>query len=280
MVIKSLTGREHGRYFSVMSALCMALLLSVAAHSAQAAPWPKSPSIEAKSWAMLDARSGQIIAEHNADEQLPPASLTKMVTLYLAFEAIKKGRLDPEATVSVSKKAWKIGGSTMFLEPRMHPQLHSDAFELENLELTLGNDGFDHDMLRQTHIVSGLFKDQRQDARLFPAEQTLEMLTCNAAVGLGLEQEIGSLEAGKKADFVCHDTDRPEWQPLQGIVNQLAWLADGRSVHSVWVDGVQVVDNYRSTLIDEDALYAKAQQASREIFERTGLPFKSPWPVA
>jgi len=121
MVIKSITG--HVRNLQIMSALCMALLLSMSTNAALAAPWPKSPSIEAKSWAMIDARSGQIIAEHNADDQLPPASLTKMVTLYLAFEAIKKGRLDPEATVSVSKKAWKIGGSTMFLEPRMHPKV-------------------------------------------------------------------------------------------------------------------------------------------------------------
>ncbi len=121
MVIKSITG--HVRYLQIMAALCMALLLSLSINVAQAAPWPKSPSIEAKSWAMIDARSGQIIAEHNADETLPPASLTKMVTLYLAFEAIKKGRLDPDATVSVSKKAWKIGGSTMFLEPRMHPKV-------------------------------------------------------------------------------------------------------------------------------------------------------------
>jgi len=123
MVIKSTTGHRKERCFSVLPALGMALLLSIAAHSAQAAAWPKSPPIEAKSWAMIDARSGQIIAEHNADEQLPPASLTKMVTLYLAFEAIKKGRLEPEATVSVSNKAWKIGGSTMFLEPRMHPKI-------------------------------------------------------------------------------------------------------------------------------------------------------------
>ncbi len=121
MVIKSTTG--HVRNLQIMQALCMALLLLMSTNAALAAPWPKSPSIEAKSWAMIDARSGQIIAEHNADEQLPPASLTKMVTLYLAFEAIKKGRLDPEATVSVSKKAWKIGGSTMFLEPRMHPKV-------------------------------------------------------------------------------------------------------------------------------------------------------------
>ncbi len=120
MVNKRTAGNTHTRVLPVILPLCMILLLSI---TAQAAAWPKSPPIEAKSWAMIDARSGQIIAEHNADLQLPPASLTKMVTLYMAFEAIKKGRLDPEATVTVSKKAWKIGGSTMFLEPRMHPKV-------------------------------------------------------------------------------------------------------------------------------------------------------------
>lgn len=148
------------------------------------------------------------------------------------------------------------------------------------INIMLGSDGFDHDMMRQTHIVSGLFKDTRQNAQIFPAEETIEMLTRNGAVGLGLDQEIGSLEEGKRADFVCHDTDRPEWQPLQGIVNQLAWLADGRSVHSVWVDGVRVIDNYHSTQIDEESLYARANKSSQEIFDRTGLPFLSPWPVA
>jgi len=120
MVIKSITARTHARILPVIIPVCMALLLSI---TAQAATWPKSPPIEAKSWAMIDARSGQIIAENNADLQLPPASLTKMMTLYLAFEAIKKGRLDPETRVSVSNKAWKIGGSTMFIEPRMHPKV-------------------------------------------------------------------------------------------------------------------------------------------------------------
>ncbi len=98
----------------------MLILLSLPL-SAQALSWPKPPHIEARSWAMLDARSGQIIAEHNADEELPPASLTKMMTLYLAFEDIKLGRLGLDERVSVSRKAWKIGGSTMFLDPRMHP---------------------------------------------------------------------------------------------------------------------------------------------------------------
>ncbi len=120
MVIRS-TGNHGLKRNGVMLAVLCAVLFTAAA--AQAAAWPKAPSIEAKAWAMIDARSGQVIAEHNADQELPPASLTKMMTLYLAFEAIRKGRLDPEATVSISKKAWKIGGSTMFLEPRMHPKV-------------------------------------------------------------------------------------------------------------------------------------------------------------
>ena len=147
------------------------------------------------------------------------------------------------------------------------------------INLLLGSDGFDQDMLRQAHIVSSVFKDVRRDATLFPAESMLEMLTVNGATGLGLADEIGSLAVGNKADLVCHDTDRPEWQPLIGTVNQLAWLADGRSVHSVWVDGERVVDNYRATLIDEEALYARAAESARRVIERAGIDFISPWPV-
>ena len=90
---------------------------------AEAASWPKSPNVEAKSWVLLDARSGQTLVENDSHKKLPPASLTKMMTLYLAFEDIKLGRLKLDETVSVSEKAWKIGGSTMFLEPRLHPQV-------------------------------------------------------------------------------------------------------------------------------------------------------------
>jgi cytosine/adenosine deaminase-related metal-dependent hydrolase len=148
------------------------------------------------------------------------------------------------------------------------------------INILLGSDGFDHDMMRQAQMVSALFKDVRKDVSLFPAQEMLTMLTRNGATALGLEREIGSLEAGKKADFVCHDTDRPEWQPVIGVVNQLAWLADGRSVHSVWVDGVRVIDDYRSTQIDETELYARAAASSAAVIDRSGLPFISPWPVS
>ena len=147
------------------------------------------------------------------------------------------------------------------------------------INLMLGSDGFDPDMLRQAQLASSLFKDARDDASVFPAEDTLAMLTLNGAAGLRLGDEIGSLEAGKKADFVCHDTARVEWQPMQNVLQQLMWLADGRSVHSVWVDGVRVIDDYRSTMIDEQALYARAQAASDAIIDRIELPQVDEWPM-
>jgi len=85
--------------------------------------WPSSPTLQAKSWALIDAKSEQVIVQHNATEELPPASLTKLMTLYLIFEDLKLGRLNKDERLTVSKKAWKIGGSTMFLDPRMHPKV-------------------------------------------------------------------------------------------------------------------------------------------------------------
>ncbi|HET7652216.1 MAG TPA: amidohydrolase, partial [Acidimicrobiales bacterium] len=58
---------------------------------------------------------------------------------------------------------------------------------------------------------------------------------------------------------------------------QLVWSADGRGVHSVFVDGRKVVDDYRLTTVDEKALYARAQAAGEAIVARSGLPDKAKW---
>ena len=145
---------------------------------------------------------------------------------------------------------------------------------------TDGNNGSNYsDLMRATYLVAGLFKDARRDPTIFPAEQVFEMATLNGAKAMGLEKEIGSLEVGKKADLVCHDTNRPEWRPLLNVANQLVWSADGRGVHSVWVDGKRVVDNYRCTTIDEERLYAESQAAAEQIVARSGLPTITRWPL-
>jgi cytosine/adenosine deaminase-related metal-dependent hydrolase len=136
------------------------------------------------------------------------------------------------------------------------------------------------DMMRATYLVAGLFKDARRDATVFPAEQAYEMATLGGARAILSEHEVGSIEPGKKADLVLHDRQRPEWTPLHNVANQLVWSADGRGVHTVFVDGRKVVDDYRLTTIDERALYQRAQEAGEAIVARSGLPDRAKWPRA
>jgi cytosine/adenosine deaminase-related metal-dependent hydrolase len=148
------------------------------------------------------------------------------------------------------------------------------------VNIALGTDGADnHDMMRVMTLMAGLFKDARQDRSVFPAHEVLEMATVNGARVLGMSDRIGSIEVGKKADIVAHDTHRPEWRPINNVLNQLVWSADGRGVHSVWVDGARVVEDYRCTTIDEEALYDEAQAMADALIARTGLPLTSAWPI-
>ncbi len=147
------------------------------------------------------------------------------------------------------------------------------------IRIALGTDGDQPDLIKKMSLASALYKDARQETRIFPAQEVLTMATTGGAALMRLQHDIGSLEPGKKADFVLHDTDRPEWRPLLNALHQLVWSADGRGVHSVWVDGVRVVDNYRATLLDEPALYQKVQIASAEILKRSGIPARSAWPI-
>jgi D-alanyl-D-alanine carboxypeptidase (penicillin-binding protein 5/6) len=99
----------------------LSLLLVVSQAFAQAVPQPQTvipspPQIAAKSWILMDADSGRILAEHNADERLPPASLTKLMTAYLVERELNRGNIAMDDTVRVSENAWRTGGSKMFIE--------------------------------------------------------------------------------------------------------------------------------------------------------------------
>jgi cytosine/adenosine deaminase-related metal-dependent hydrolase len=151
------------------------------------------------------------------------------------------------------------------------------------VNVAIGTDGNNasnySDMMRATYLVAGLFKDARRDATMFPAEQAFAMATRGGAKALLSEHEIGSIEPGKKADLVLHDRDRPEWTPLLNVANQLVYSADGRGVHTVFVDGRRVVADYRLTTVDETDLYRRAQAAGEAIVARSGLPDRSKWPT-
>jgi D-alanyl-D-alanine carboxypeptidase (penicillin-binding protein 5/6) len=92
----------------------LALLLSL---TAQAQSFAAPPTVAAKSWMLLDVTSAQILASAAADERVEPASLTKLMTAYLTFSALKQNRISLTQNVTVSDRAWRTGGSRMFIEP-------------------------------------------------------------------------------------------------------------------------------------------------------------------
>ena len=94
----------------------LAVLLSTAAPAANLMPAPAPPIIGAKSYLVIDSRTGAELASLNPDSPLAPASLTKLMTTYVVFSALKQGQLDLDEEVTVSEKAWRTEGSRMFIE--------------------------------------------------------------------------------------------------------------------------------------------------------------------
>lgn len=80
---------------------------------------PAAPDLEATAYLFFDAQSNQVLASKNPDAKIEPASLTKLMTAYLTFDALKNGRLTLEQQLTASEKAWKSEGSRMFLDPKV-----------------------------------------------------------------------------------------------------------------------------------------------------------------
>ncbi|HEY7601197.1 MAG TPA: amidohydrolase family protein [Methylomirabilota bacterium] len=154
----------------------------------------------------------------------------------------------------------------------------------KGVRIALGTDSPNNsnhvDLVRAMNMAAIQYKDARQDLTQIPAEAALEMATLLGARALGLGDELGSIEPGKRADLVLFDTQRPEWQALFNPVNNLVYNADGRSVHTVIVDGRVVVDAYRQSFVDEARLFARVQELGERLLARTGVTLPRPrWPI-
>ena len=97
----------------------LALGLSLFAFQSFAADVPAAPALEASAYLFFDAQSGQILTSKNPDARIEPASLTKLMTAYLTFDALKNGRLKLDQQLTASERAWKSEGSRMFLDPKV-----------------------------------------------------------------------------------------------------------------------------------------------------------------
>ncbi len=97
-----------------LTLLICSLFLSLA--RAATTPVPSPPSLNAKSYILIDFDSGKVLVEHNADERIAPASITKIMTAYLVYKSLAEGQTNLEDEVSVSEKAWRMEGSRTFIE--------------------------------------------------------------------------------------------------------------------------------------------------------------------
>ncbi|MBT8101598.1 MAG: D-alanyl-D-alanine carboxypeptidase [Gammaproteobacteria bacterium] len=94
----------------------LVLFVSSAVPATGPMPTPAPPIIGAKSYLVIDSRTGRELASLNPDSALAPASLTKLMTTYVVFSALKQGQIDLEDEVTISEKAWRTEGSRMFIE--------------------------------------------------------------------------------------------------------------------------------------------------------------------
>ena len=104
----------------------ISLLLACAGMSPAMAQAPQAPEMAAKAYLLLDVDSDQVLSERQADVQADPASLTKLMTAWLVFDALKAKKITLEQTLPVSVLAWnerKYGGSLMFIDPKMTPKV-------------------------------------------------------------------------------------------------------------------------------------------------------------
>ncbi len=128
------------------------------------------------------------------------------------------------------------------------------------------------DMFEAMRVAAFLQKVTAMDPAVVPAAEAFAMGTIGGARALGMEDQIGSLEAGKKADVILIDLSQPHMRPINSIVNNLVYSASAASdVETVIVDGNIVVENRRLLRCDEQAVIAQAESFAIERFSEAGL---------
>lgn len=130
-----------------------------------------------------------------------------------------------------------------------------------------------NNLFNEMKFTSILHKVQNADSTSFPAWKVLRMATIEAARCMGLEESVGSLRAGKKADVVLVNLHAPamspvlDW-PVRNIVPNLVYSASGSEVDTVLIDGAFVVENGRMRTIDEDAEIKRANRCAQLLCQR------------
>ena len=189
-----------------LSRFFLAALMSVMAFATpsmslgQDLPVPAPPVIGAKSYLVIDAHTGREIATLKADERLAPASLTKLMTAYVVFKALKEGSISLDDSVTVSEKAWRTPGSRMFIEVGtqvsveelllgMIVQSGNDA-SVALAEYVAGSESVFAEMMTQQAMALGMASSRFRNATGLPNDDHYTTARDMATVARAIVQEF------------------------------------------------------------------------------------------
>ena len=153
----------------------------------------------------------------------------------------------------------------------------------KGVTVCLGCDGVnsaDHkDMFRSMYLAATLPKDAKVNPEVITAEEVVEMATLNGYRATAWDKDLGSLEAGKKADLILINIDRPEWVPTYNYVYSLVYTASGDSVDTTIVDGRILMENRELKTIDLVEVHARCRELAPGLAARAKVKPQSRWPV-
>ena len=141
----------------------------------------------------------------------------------------------------------------------------------KGITIAIGTDGSacnnDVDMFSELNSVAKMQKIASMDPTVMNAEETIKAATISGAKALGVEQQIGSLKVGKKADFIVLDLNQPHLTPLYNLPSHLTYVVKGNDVIHTFVGGRQLMKNRNLLTIDEDKLLATMQEMAKKIIQ-------------
>jgi len=144
----------------------------------------------------------------------------------------------------------------------------------EGINVSLGTDGSSSNnnlnMFEEMNLVALFSKGLSGDTTVVPAYTALKMATVNGAIALDRENEIGTIEVGKKADIIMIDLEKPHFYPRFNMISSLVYSAQAGDVKTVIIDGKIIMEDYKILTMDEEEVFKKANQCALDLINRKG----------
>ena len=128
------------------------------------------------------------------------------------------------------------------------------------------------DLFEEMDLATKLQKISRMDPRALPAQQVVEMATIDGARALHLEKQIGSLEAGKKADLIIVDINAPHATPMYNVYSEIVFALKATDVRTVVIAGRVIMEERKMLTLNEEEILQKAKEYQKKILASLAAP--------